>query len=284
VHHLIDHLQNQKRHTRVNPSPYKNPNTSRWNQPIRPFQCQLTVIVVDPVKIDSKHRPFMSQSKDTQFTNEEKTPASSSGGFLFDLTLPPLAVILVGFVMICILSQITIATTAPLPGSTGQIAPLFTPEVQYWAQKIVNWSETWNLDPDLVATVMQIESCGNPRAVSPSGAMGLFQVMPYHFVEKDDPFKPNINAQRGLAYLKYTLDTLGGSSKLALAGYNGGITGTKGPEYSWPGETITYVYWGTGIYADAVVGKAHSERLDEWLAAGGAGLCKRASEYLGIVP
>jgi soluble lytic murein transglycosylase-like protein len=226
----------------------------------------------------------MPQNKDTQITNEEKAPTSSSGGFLFDLTLPPLAVILVGFVMICSLSQITIANTAPLPSPAGLIAPLFTPEVQYWAQKIVNWSEAWNLDPDLVATVMQIESCGNPRALSPSGAMGLFQVMPYHFTEKDDPFKPSINAQRGLAYLKQTLDTRGGSSKLALAGYNGGITGTKGPEYSWSGETSTYVYWGTGIYADAVVGKAHSERLDEWLAAGGAGLCKRASEYLGIVP
>jgi soluble lytic murein transglycosylase-like protein len=224
----------------------------------------------------------MLQNNDTQVNNEEKTPANSSGGFLFDLTLPPLAVILVGFVMICLLSQVTIATTAPLPGTAGLVAPLFTPEVQYWAQKIVIWSEAWNLDPNLVATVMQIESCGNPNALSPSGAMGLFQVMPYHFVEQDDPYKPGINAQRGLAFLKYTLDTRGGNSKLALAGYNGGITGTNGPEYSWSRETITYVYWGTGIYADAVAGKAHSERLDEWLAAGGAGLCTQASEYLGI--
>ena len=82
----------------------------------------------------------MFQNKVTQITTEEKTPTSSSGGFLFDLALPPLAVILVGFVMICILSQITFASTASQPGLTDQIAPLFTPEVQYWAQKIVNWS------------------------------------------------------------------------------------------------------------------------------------------------
>ena len=32
--------------------------------------------------------------------------------------------------------------------------------------------------------------------------MGLFQVMPYHFQEGEDPFSPDINAKRGLIYLR----------------------------------------------------------------------------------
>ena len=39
------------------------------------------------------------------------------------------------------------------------------------------------LDPDIIATIIQIESCGNPAARSTAGAQGLFQVMPFHFEE-----------------------------------------------------------------------------------------------------
>jgi soluble lytic murein transglycosylase-like protein len=64
---------------------------------------------------------------------------------------------------------------------------------------------------------MQIESCGDPRARSRAGAMGLFQVMPYHFAGGDDPYNPDTNAVRGLAYLKRSLDTANGDPRLALA-------------------------------------------------------------------
>ena len=164
----------------------------------------------------------------------------------------------------------------------GVIAPLFTPEVQHWEYKIKTWSKDWKIDPNLIATVMQIESCGFPKANSGAGAMGLFQVMPFHFAEEDDPYKPNKNAQRGLSYLKSSLEARDGNYRLALAGYNGGIYGASQPESAWPAETLRYVYWGTGIYKDAVDGRAKSDRLDEWLASGGASLCNAASNYLGL--
>ncbi len=162
----------------------------------------------------------------------------------------------------------------------GGIARLFTPEVLYWKEKLLIWSKRWGVDPNLAATVMQIESCGNPQAVSPAGAAGLFQVMPDHFGMQEDPFKPGVNARRGLGYLAASVQAGAGDIRRIFAGYNGGIHGATRPENMWPEETRRYVYWGTGIYEDAAANLAHSSRLDEWLAHGGAGLCRQAANVL----
>ncbi|MBU4224925.1 MAG: transglycosylase SLT domain-containing protein [Chloroflexi bacterium] len=173
------------------------------------------------------------------------------------------------------------------PTRSAGLAPIFTPEVRYWAAEIQFWAAESGLDANLVATVMQIESCGNPLARSPAGAMGLFQVMHYHFYETDNPYDPDTNAVRGMAYLKRSLDAAGGDFRLALAGYNGGIGVISRAESAWAEETQRYVYWGSGIYQDAVTtnassGASESLRLQEWLAAGGASLCKQAKQRLGM--
>jgi soluble lytic murein transglycosylase-like protein len=137
------------------------------------------------------------------------------------------------------------------------------------------------MDPNLVATVMQIESCGDPKAKSIVGAIGLFQVMPFHFQPTDVPQKPAINAKRGLAYLKQGLDELG-EPRLALAGYNGGIgIAAMGEEY-WPPETVRYVYWADNIYRDAINGRSQSDYLEDWLEHGGSVLCSQAHQRLGL--
>ena len=163
-----------------------------------------------------------------------------------------------------------------------RLTPLFTPEVMHWEENILEWSKDWDLDPNLVATVMQIESCGDPKALSRSGAMGLFQVMPYHFADGEMPYKPNTNAKRGMAYLRQALDKHQ-SVRLAFAGYNGGIAIADNESY-WKDETVRYVYWGTGIYQDAQKGYGSSSTLDEWLAYGGASLCAQANQRLGLNP
>ncbi len=162
------------------------------------------------------------------------------------------------------------------------ISPVFTPEVRYWGNRITQWAEPYNLDPNLVATVMQIESCGNPEAVSRSGAQGLFQVMPFHFVEGEAMRDPDTNAARGLAYLARGLALAGDQPGLALAGYNGGHSQISKTWSLWPAETKRYFYWGSGIYGEAREGKDSSERLAEWFAAGGASLCARAHAQLGL--
>ena len=167
-------------------------------------------------------------------------------------------------------------------GSAGSLSPIFTPEVQHWADKIVGWSAVFKLDPNLAATVMQIESCGAPAVVSGSGAQGLFQVMPFHFAAGENTLDPDTNAARGLAYLALGLARASGDAGLALAGYNGGH-GLIGQDSSlWPAQTQRYWYWGTGIYQDAASGQPQSGRLQEWLQAGGASLCAQADGELGL--
>lgn len=172
---------------------------------------------------------------------------------------------------------------APTPGApTRHIAPLFTPEVRYWESQIVAWAEATGLDPDLVATVMQIESCGDPEAVSSAGARGLFQVMPFHFGPDETMHDPQTNALRGLAYLARALQVAQGDVRLALAGYNGGHSVIGLASAQWPAETQRYARWGSGIYADAKAGLSESPTLTAWLAAGGASLCRQAHTRLGL--
>ncbi|MGE5072237.1 MAG: lytic transglycosylase domain-containing protein [Anaerolineae bacterium] len=168
------------------------------------------------------------------------------------------------------------------PAASRGLSPIFTPSVQYWSDALTRWSQAAGIDPNLAAVVMQIESCGDPSATSSAGAMGLFQVMPFHFTADDSPYDPDTNALRGLNYLRRSLDAANNDARLAFAGYNGGIGVIGRGEWSWPAETVRYAYWGSGIYADAISGQQESSRLDEWLTAGGRGMCGRANARLGI--
>lgn len=225
----------------------------------------------------------MPQDNFYETSLESETLSERSGGLIFHRSFIPIVVILLSACLFLSVRQVSFVKENYVePTNNRLIAPLFTPEVQYWSYKIIAWSEKYGLDPNLIATVMQIESCGFPKAKSSAGAMGLFQVMPYHFSTSDDPYKPNINARRGLVYLKQAFIAGNGDIRLALAGYNGGIYGASRPESSWPAETTSYVYWAVGIYSDATKNKSQSNRLDEWLTAGGASLCNAASSNLGL--
>lgn len=227
-------------------------------------------------------------------SRERRQAAPQGEGCLSGLLLPPLAALLVGLTLgwFAIRADVFAApsqettlvapTVEPLAVKhTDGLATIFTPEIQWWGEQIVRWSNEYGLDPNLAATVMQIESCGDPRALSSAGAMGLFQVMPFHFFATDDPFDPDTNAARGLDYLRRSLDAAGGNPGLALAGYNGGISVISRAQSSWAAETQRYLYWGSGIYQDAQSGLSRSARLDEWLSRGG-GMCSRARERLGL--
>jgi soluble lytic murein transglycosylase-like protein len=203
------------------------------------------------------------------------------GGCSFLFLLPPLAALLVSLLLL------SLWYTGPIYRSPESIenstlAPLFTPEVHYWAPEINTWAEEWNLDPNMVATVMQIESCGDPYAKSIANARGLFQVMPFHFATLENPADPDTNAKRGMAYLTSSLEAFNYDVRYAFAGYNAGIGGAGRGEASWPAETIRYVYWASGIYADARAGRAESATLQEWLSRGGASLCRQASASLKL--
>lgn len=167
-------------------------------------------------------------------------------------------------------------------GVSSAIAPLFTPEVKYWSEDINRWALQYNLDPNLLATVMQIESCGNDTISSSVGAQGLFQVMPFHFAAGENQLDPDTNALRSTNFLNLCLNYADGDAGLALACYNGGPGVVGDPPALWPDETQRYYQWGTTIYADAQLNKNTSEALQAWLDAGGVILCRQADAALGI--
>jgi hypothetical protein len=155
---------------------------------------------------------------------------------------------------------------------------VFTPEVQRWGVQIERWAEIYNLPEELVAIVMQIESCGDPTAVSSAGARGLFQVMPFHFISGEDWMDAETNAARGMDYLAGSYQLAQGSIDLTLAGYNGGHSVIARPPSTWSDETLRYVHWGTGIWQDIFSGSSQSSTLKAWLTAGGETLCRQAAD------
>ena len=164
----------------------------------------------------------------------------------------------------------------------SRLSGFFSPSVGYWQEEIFTWADVYGLDPLLIATVMQIESCGDPHAVSPAGAQGLFQVMPYHFQPDEDMLDPQTNARGGLTYLQQSLSKSNGDIKLALAGYNGGHSQINRNPTHWPAETKRYVYWGFGLYQDALGNNDTGKALNEWLSAGGRYLCQQAANRLDL--
>lgn len=166
------------------------------------------------------------------------------------------------------------------PMTAGGIAPMFSPEIHYWANDIVRWAQIYGggLDPDLVATVMQIESCGHADISSPAGAQGLFQVMPFHFHTGEVMTDPETNARRGVGYLAQCWEMADQDVGRTMACYNGGPSVLRRPFQRWAWETQRYYVYGATIFADAQANMTRSPSLDYWLNVGGAGLCTLAAQ------
>ncbi|MGB5225011.1 MAG: transglycosylase SLT domain-containing protein [Arenicellales bacterium] len=89
------------------------------------------------------------------------------------------------------------------------------------------------LEPELVLAVIQVESNFDRFAISPAGARGLMQIMPFWIKELGHPddnlFIPQMNLRYGTTILKYYLDKEKGQISKALARYNGSVGKTKYP-------------------------------------------------------
>jgi Transglycosylase SLT domain len=99
------------------------------------------------------------------------------------------------------------------------------------------------VSPELVHSVIEVESNYNPYAVSPKGAEGLMQLMPAtaRRFGVTNSFDARQNIEGGVRYLKFLKETFG-DDRLAIAAYNAGekaVTRYGGvPPYP---ETLSYV-------------------------------------------
>lgn len=90
-------------------------------------------------------------------------------------------------------------------------------------------SKKYNVDPVLVAAVIEQESRFKSRARSHVGAKGLMQLMPRtgRWMGADNLYDPEQNVDAGVKYIKYLHKKFNGDVKKTLAAYNGGEGNVK---------------------------------------------------------
>ena len=106
-------------------------------------------------------------------------------------------------------------------------------------------SRAHGVEGRLVHALIWAESSYNPKAVSPSGAEGLMQLMPATAKRYGvrDSFDPVQNIVGGVKHLRELLDQFDGDRELAVAAYNAGAgavvrAGNRIPPYP---QTAAYV-------------------------------------------
>jgi soluble lytic murein transglycosylase-like protein len=108
-------------------------------------------------------------------------------------------------------------------------APVCAAESDPWQSPVFEASQRFNIPQNWIRAVIATESGGDPKAVSPKGAMGLMQLMPdtwgdmnLTYVFGSDPFDPRTNILAGTAFLKVLYDRFGYPA--LFAAYNAGAT------------------------------------------------------------
>jgi soluble lytic murein transglycosylase-like protein len=89
---------------------------------------------------------------------------------------------------------------------------------------VADAARRYDVDPALIAGVIETESSFNPRAQSGAGAKGLMQLMDAtaRGLGVADSFDPVQNVNGGARFLRDMLDRYQGDVRKALAAYNAG--------------------------------------------------------------
>ncbi len=129
-----------------------------------------------------------------------------------------------------------------------------TSEAEWIAQAIFYASELYAVDPLLIASIMEQESCFHLNSTSTKGAIGLMQLMPdTASMLGINPHNPLENVIGGTAYLRSQLDSFSSwgtyGVTYAVAAYNAGGQAVRDyggvPPYR---ETHDYIHKVSAIY------------------------------------
>ncbi len=158
-------------------------------------------------------------------------------------------------------------------------------------------AKKYNVDPDMIAIIMTLESGGYSQAVSGDDAKGLMQVTPLTAgdiaskylkqpVKSYNLLDPRTSIEFGAAYIAYLRNTFGNVSQgptwdstveLVAAGYNGGPGAAfdleKGRGLT---DTQTVVYSRDAFNMWRERHAATSPTYDRWLERGGSTLINEA--------
>jgi len=111
--------------------------------------------------------------------------------------------------------------------TSAVIAPAQAAAVDRWQAHIAEAAERFGVPENGIRAVLDAESKGDSRTVSPKGAIGLMQLMPGTWKELRaqhdlgaDPFEPRANILAGAAYLKAMRERFGFPG--LFAAYNAG--------------------------------------------------------------
>jgi soluble lytic murein transglycosylase-like protein len=203
--------------------------------------------------------------------------------------------IIVGIIItLSVVGVITLINNAQVPlkaDEKGITISWLPPTVLRWGRPINEMSEKYDVDPNMVAIIMTLESGGYSKADSEAGARGLMQVMPAAKHLKDprkkyDLADPRTNIEFGTAYLAHLRDVFGevnqGPSwnytvELIAAGYNGG-PGAANSIYKGDGlqatETVVYSRDAFNMWRERHAAK--SPTFDRWKERGGTVLLDKA--------
>jgi soluble lytic murein transglycosylase-like protein len=115
-------------------------------------------------------------------------------------------------------------------------------------------SNFYNVDRNLIISVMKAESDFDPHCTSKKGAMGLMQLMPETAKELgvENPYDPYENVMAGTKYLKGLLKRYDNDTNSTLAAYNWGMGNLERNPEKLPRETRTYIARVNKFYQDFI--------------------------------
>jgi soluble lytic murein transglycosylase-like protein len=112
------------------------------------------------------------------------------------------------------------------PVALSQTAPAGRPVIRNPSlnEAVLRETAKYNIDPLLICALIEQESGGKSRAVSPKGARGPMQLMPATAARFGvrNPHDIPQSVRGGVEYFVWLLDKFDGNVLLALAGYNAG--------------------------------------------------------------